>query len=108
MYALFVAGDGTQEVSRREVEWIADSAQRYDTAGRAIVLANSRSSVQRLPLGNRDQQIERALAGLAHRMDKDKDLLFVYLTSHGSRDHQLQTICAALLPQLPAKRSASC
>ncbi len=105
MYALFVAGDGTQEVFRREVEWIADSfAQRYDTAGRAIVLANSRSSVQRLPLAT-ETSIERALAALAQHMDKDKDLLFVYLTSHGSRDHQLQIdMRGMMLPQLPAKR----
>ena len=105
LYALFVAGDGTQEVFRREVEWIADSfAQRYDTAGRAIVLANSRSSVQRLPLAT-ETSIERALAGLAQRMDKDQDLLFVYLTSHGSRDHQLQIdMPGMVLPQLPAKR----
>ena len=105
MYALFVAGDGTQEVFRREVEWIADAfAQRYDTAGRAVVLANSRTSVQRLPLAT-ETSIERALSALAQRMDKDHDLLFVYLTSHGSRDHQLQIDMRGMaLPQLPAKR----
>ena len=105
MYALFVAGDGTQEVFRREVEYVAkEFERRFDTGGRSMLLANSRSSVERLPLAT-DTSLERALGALAQRMDKERDLLFVFLTSHGSSDHQLQIGMRGLsLPQLSAKR----
>ena len=105
MYALFVAGDGTQEVFRREVEYVAkEFGQRFDTTGRSLLLANSRSSVSRLPLAT-DTSIERALSALAERMDKQQDLLFVFLTSHGSRQHDFQIGMQGLrLPQLSAQR----
>jgi hypothetical protein len=105
MYALFVAGDGSQEVFRREVEWVSgEFARRFDTAGRSLVLANSRSAVARLPMAT-DAGIERALAALARRMDRDQDLLFVFQTSHGSADHELQIAMPGMeLPQLPARR----
>ena len=105
MYALYVAGDGSQEVFRREVEYVSQSfEQRFDTAGRSMLLANSRSSVPRLPLAT-DTSIERALAALGEHMDKERDLLFVFLTSHGSSDHQLSIGMNGMrLPQLPAKR----
>ena len=105
MYALLIAGDGTQEVFRREVEYVNQSfAQRYDTTGRTLVLANSRSAVNRLPLAT-DTSIERALGALAQQMDKERDLLFVFLTSHGSKTHDLSIDMRGMrLPQLSAKR----
>ena len=107
MYALLIAGDGTQEVFRREVEYVNHSfAKRYDTAGRTLVLANSRSSVGRLPLAT-DTSIERALGALAQQMDKERDLLFVFLTSHGSKTHELSIAMRGMrLPQLTAQRLA--
>ena len=105
MYALFIAGDGSQEVFRREVEYVSDQfAKRYGTTGRSMLLANSRSSVARLPLAT-TASIERALGALGQKMDKERDLLFVFLTSHGSREHDLQLGMRGLhIPQLPAKR----
>ena len=105
MYALFLAGDGTQEVFRREVEYVSQQfAERYGTAGRSLLLANSRSSVERLPLAT-TASVERALAALGRNMNKERDLLFVFLTSHGSREHDLQLSMRGLrIPQLSAKR----
>ncbi len=105
LYALFVAGDGTQEVFRREVEYVASQfGQRFDTAGRSMVLANSRTAVSRLPLAT-EASIERALNALAQRMDREQDLLFVFLTSHGSPEHDLQIGMRGMrLPQLSAQR----
>lgn len=105
MYALFIAGDGTQEVFRREAEYVSQEfAQRYGTQGRSMLLANSRSSVARLPLAT-TASIERALGALGQKMNKERDLLFVYLTSHGSREHDLQLGMRGLqIPQLSARR----
>ncbi|GAB2473681.1 C13 family peptidase [Comamonas humi] len=107
MYALFVAGDGTQEVFRREVEYVNQAfARRFDTQGRSLVLANSRSSVRRLPLAT-NASIERALGALAQHMDRERDLLFVFLTSHGSQAHELQIGMRGMrLPQLSAQKLA--
>lgn len=105
MYALLIAGDGTQEVFRREVAFVEELlARRYGTQGRAVRLVNSRSSVDRLPLAT-PHSIEQALAALAKVMDRERDLLFVFMTSHGSPTHEFQLGMNELtLPLLPAAR----
>lgn len=105
MYALLIAGDGTQEVFRREVAFVDELlARRYGTQGRAVRLVNSRSSVDRLPLAT-PHSIEQALAALAKVMDRERDLLFVFMTSHGSPTHEFQLSMNELtLPMLPAAR----
>ena len=105
MYALFVAGDGSQEVFRREVAYVdALFARRFGTRDRAVRLVNSRSSIQRLPLAT-THSIGQALQALAQKMDRERDLLFVFLTSHGSRTHELALGMNEMsLPDLPATR----
>ena len=105
LYALYVAGDGRQEVFRREVAFVDElMARRFDTRGRSVSLVNSRSSAERLPMATA-HSIELALAALAGKMDLERDLLFVYLTSHGSSTHELALGAKGLtLPDLPAAR----
>uniref|UniRef100_UPI00333F822F C13 family peptidase n=1 Tax=Castellaniella defragrans TaxID=75697 RepID=UPI00333F822F len=107
MYVLLVAGDGRQEIFRREVAWVDDFfARRFDTGKTTIRLVNSRSSVQQTPLAT-THSIELALQALAQKMDRQRDLLFVYLTSHGSSEHELSLGLRGLnLPNLPAQRLA--
>jgi hypothetical protein len=89
LYLLTVAGDGSQEVFRREVEFVqAQFARRFDTAGRAVALINSRSTVSSAPMAT-VTSIRHALKAIAARMDREQDILFVFLTSHGSREHEL-------------------
>jgi len=89
LYLLAVAGDGTQEVFRREVDFVqAEFAQRFGTAGRSVALVNSRNTVAQAPMATRTS-IRRALAAIAARMDRNEDILFLFLTSHGSADHEL-------------------
>ena len=88
LYFLGVAGDGTQEVFRREIEYVRTQFDRdYGTQGRSLALINSRSSVDRTPLAT-STSIRTALDALAERMDKQNDILFLYLTSHGSKKYQ--------------------
>jgi len=88
LYLLAVGGDGSQAVFRREVDFVArDFAERFATAGRTIKLVNDRRSTD-LPLATQTS-IERSLGAIAQRMDKDQDILFLYLTSHGSKEHEL-------------------
>ncbi len=105
IYALYVAGDGRQEVFRREVAFVDElMAQRFGTRGRSVSLVNSRSSTDKLPLATA-HSIELALQALAGKMDRERDLLFVFLTSHGSDKHELSLAMRNMaLPDLPAAR----
>jgi hypothetical protein len=84
-----VAGDGREEVFRREAAYAANLlARRFGTDGHTVRLVNSRSSVQQWPLATA-HSIELALGALAQKMDRQRDLLFVFLTSHGSKEPEL-------------------
>ena len=108
MYFLGVAGDGQQEVFRREVEFVHQQFDRdFATSGRSLVLINSRSTVDRVPMATR-LSLREALHTIAQRMDRNKDILFLFLTSHGSRDHQLSLAQLGMdLPSLSASELAS-
>jgi hypothetical protein len=89
LYLLAVAGDGTQEVFRREVEFVRDQfARRFGTQARTIALINSRTTLDTVPMATVNN-IGESLKAISMAMDKERDILFVYLTSHGSREHEL-------------------
>jgi len=88
LYLLAIAGDGTQEVFRREVEFVRDQfAQRFRAVGRTVTLANSRTTASTLPMATHTS-IREALKAIAARMDRENDILFLFLTSHGSDEHE--------------------
>lgn len=89
MYFLAIAGDGSQEVFRREIEYIHhqfDTA--YATRGHSLSLINSRNTVIKSPLAT-VTSIRQAIDTLTGKMDRDKDILFLYVTSHGSKDGEI-------------------
>jgi hypothetical protein len=89
LYLLAVAGDGSQEVFRREVDFVqTEFARRFGTAGRSIALINSRHTVTSAPMAT-VSSIRQAVKAIAARMDREQDILFLFLTSHGSREHEL-------------------
>jgi hypothetical protein len=89
LYLLAVAGDGSQEVFRREVEFVqGEFARRFGTSGRTVALVNSRSTVASAPMAT-VTSIREALNAIAARMDREQDILFLFLTSHGSAEHEL-------------------
>ena len=88
LYLLSVAGDGSQEVFRREVEFVRDQFSRtFGTEGRSVALINSRNTVDAAPMAT-VTSIREALQAIAARMDKQRDILFLFLSSHGSKDHK--------------------
>lgn len=89
MYLLAVAGDGAEESFRREVQRVRDQFDRdLGTRGRSIALINSRTTAGTAPMAT-ITSIGRSLKTIASRMDLEKDILFVFLNSHGSKDHKL-------------------
>lgn len=91
LYAIGVAGDGRENVFRNEVayfETLVDA--RFGADGRTIALVNHPDSLEAVPrplatAGN----LRHALAGIARAMDREQDLLLLFLTTHGNRDHTL-------------------
>lgn len=104
MYLLAVGGDGSQEVFRREVEFVrALFDERFGTRDRSVVLVNSRNTMTSAPMAT-VTSIGEALKSIAARMDRDEDILFLFLTSHGTREHEFKLLQNSMtLRDLPAR-----
>lgn len=88
LYLVSFAGDGSQDVFRNEAEYAAKLfTRRFGPATHALVLENNPATLEHAPLASWSN-LELALDGLSRVMQQD-DILLLYLTSHGSEDHQL-------------------
>lgn len=89
LYAVGFAGDGGEPPFRNEVDYLSRlMAQHFGAAGHTVELINSPKTFARTPLATRTN-LYAALAGIAKKMDVNEDVLLLFLTSHGSPDHQL-------------------
>ncbi|MFS2160567.1 C13 family peptidase [Pseudomonas sp. Pseusp122] len=87
LYSLVVGGDGKQSVFMREADYVNNLlASRFGATGQ-ITLVNHRDHMSDRPMATREN-ISRAIQTLAMRTGPE-DLVFIYLTSHGTHDHQL-------------------
>ena len=87
-YFVGFASYSAQDVFLNEVRHAqALFRDQLGAAERTLLLVNSRDTMDELPLANR-HNLTRVLDALAAKMDAE-DLLFLHLTSHGSRDHEL-------------------
>lgn len=91
LFVVGLAGDGSEQVFRNEVLYLRDlAARRMDAAGRVLVLANHPDAPPQRPLPRASlANLRAALAGVGAAMDRDEDLLLLYLTTHGTEDHEL-------------------
>ena len=88
LYVLGVAGDGDESVFRNEISYLRQlSAQRLDADGRMLSLVNHPRSIDDTPIAS-VTNLRAALRGMGERMDRDEDILLLFLTSHGSEDHE--------------------
>jgi hypothetical protein len=89
MYAITFAPYADVDVFMRESAVVADvMAQRFDTRGRTLQLVNNIATTDRLPWAT-PLNLERSIERMARRMDRDNDILFIHLTSHGGADGHL-------------------
>jgi len=89
LYTLAIAAYGTQEVFRRENKFIENMfSERYNNRSTSIYLTNSQRSLDEKPFANLTG-IKDSIFRLAQKMDKEKDIFFLYITSHGSRDKKI-------------------
>lgn len=91
LYVIGLAGDGHEDVFRNEVAWLERVADaRLDAGGRVVRLVNHADSLGTVPrpLATLDS-LRAALAHAGAAMDRDEDLLLLFLTTHGTEDHEL-------------------
>ena len=87
LYFLGVAGDGSQHVFGRELKFVyGQLSKRYDLAGHSVLLVNDRDRIGEATMATRIS-VRRAIDAIARNMNRDEDVLLLYMTSHGSRQH---------------------
>lgn len=91
LYLVAFAGDGGENVFRNEAEYAARLfARRLGARGHTLVLENNPATLGSKPLADWTN-LETALDAVHRTMDPRQDILVLYLTSHGSPDHELLT-----------------
>jgi len=89
MYFMGVAGYAEEDVFMNEAmlaKQLFD--ERFDTKNRSMLLINNAATVSDIPLANA-HNLESSLMAMAETMNPEEDILFLMLTSHGSKKHKL-------------------
>ncbi len=86
-YFLGIAGDGSQNVFLNEIRSIEKIfSQHYDLDSKSILLVNHTDTSSEYPIATKFA-LTRALSIISKKMDLENDVLFFYMTSHGSKSH---------------------
>jgi hypothetical protein len=89
VYGLVFAPYASEDVFLRESTMVSRVlAERFDAEGRVVHLVNHATTTQTHPWAT-TLNLQRAIDAIAQRMDRNNDLLVVYLTSHGASDFKL-------------------
>ena len=88
VYFVGMAGYGYQDVFMREVDSVATLfRERYHADGHIVKLINNPKTVMSQPIASATS-LRATLKRVAEVMDRDEDVLVLFLTSHGSQDHR--------------------
>jgi hypothetical protein len=89
VYGIVFAPYGSEDVFKRESTLAADVLrERFDAQGRVLQLLNHVDTTRTLPWAT-PENLRRAIQAVAARMDRQQDVLVVYLTSHGASNFEL-------------------
>jgi hypothetical protein len=85
LYFVGFAGYALQDVFRNEIQFArALFDKRFDTQGRSLVLINNLATHDSQPLAS-SVNLEHALQHIGKVIDRENDVVVLFLTSHGSR-----------------------
>jgi hypothetical protein len=91
VYAITYSPYADEDVFRRESTMVAGvMAQRFGAEGRTIQLVNHRDTARELAWAT-PLNLQRTIERMAALMNRDEDILFIHLTSHGAHDGVLST-----------------
>jgi hypothetical protein len=86
MYMVGFAGVGEQKVFAGEISLAAKViGDRYGTQQRTLLLVNDQRDLESRPLAS-VTGLKLALADIGKRMDRDRDVLILVISSHGSQE----------------------
>lgn len=89
LYFLGFASYAGQDVFKKEALYARDLLDnRFGTRGRSLVMINHADTASNLPLAS-GANLRRVLKMIGRRMHAREDVLFIYLTSHGSEKRGL-------------------
>lgn len=89
MYYVGFAGYGYQKVFANEVKFAQQLFDKqFDTKNRSANLITHESTLNTIPLAN-TYNLTSILNGVAKKMDVNEDILFLFLSSHGSKTFDL-------------------
>jgi len=87
LYFIGISGYADEDVFMKEINAVSRLFQeRFGTDGKTIRLLNNRKTLASSPIAS-VTSLRAALLRVAEVMDKDEDILFLFLTSHGSKTH---------------------
>lgn len=112
VYFLGFAGYGEERVFAEEIKLAAQNVgAKYGSANRSLLLLNDRRDLTTYPLAS-TSSLRYSLKALSRVMNRDEDVLFLALSSHGWRDATIdvsnfgltaQTLSAETLAELLAE-----
>jgi len=86
IYMIGFAGVGEQKVFAGEISLAAKViGERYGTQHRTLLLVNDQRDLESRPLAS-VTGLKLALADIGRRMDRERDVLILVISSHGSKD----------------------
>ena len=88
-YFVGFAPDASEQVFLREMRFVKRLFdERFGTAGRSIALASSNDALEELPIAS-VTNLARALQRVGRAMNPDEDVLVLFVSAHGDREHRL-------------------
>lgn len=89
LYAVVAAMYAGEDVFMKEANMIsALLAKRFDTAGRTVMLVNNVKTLEERPIASLTS-LRESLKHVGELMDRNEDVLLLYVSSHGSEKHEL-------------------
>jgi hypothetical protein len=89
IFFLGAAGYASENVFLNEVSLASEILRtRFDAEGHAAIIANNPGTLRTLPVATATS-LGHMLKVVGRTMDTEEDVLFLFLTSHGSEDHRL-------------------
>jgi hypothetical protein len=91
LYFIGMGSYAFQDVFMKEVRYVQHQFDdRFDTRGRSVVLINNKKTTQDTPLAS-SSNLSLMLNHLGKIMNPEEDVLILFMTTHGSRKHELST-----------------
>ena len=89
LYFLGMAPYASQDVFVKEIRTVRDLFRsRFYAEGRALTLVNHHTTLQTSPIAS-TTSLRMALQHIGSVINREEDILFLYITTHGSRTHEL-------------------